>query len=240
MATRVLVMGASGRTGREIVRGVLSAEGLELVGAIAQRHSGQDVGLVAGREAVGMTVVPSLHQALQETQADVLIDFSTAATTESAVFEALAANVRPIIGTTGLDDGWVRELATETGRRQLGGAAIANFSLGMALMFELAERTVKVFADAEILELHSSHKKDRPSGTALKLAEVLGKDVPIHSVRLPGLVAHQEVLFGGQGEVLTLRHDALSREAYVPGVLLTVNKVMLDEAFYTDLRQVLQ
>ena len=127
-----------------------------------------------------------------------------------------------MIGTSGADLAPVDERARERG---LPVFFAPNFAIGAVLMMRLAAEAAAFLPRAEIVELHNEAKKDAPSGTARATAELLGGEVPVHSVRLPGLVAHQEVLFGGDGQLLTIRHDAFSREAYVPGVLLALERL---------------
>ena len=153
---------------------------------------------------------------------DAAIDFTRPDAVETNVRACLDAGVPCVIGTTGFDVDAIDAAAR--------GARVPcfhapNFSLGAVLMMQLAEEAAKVLPRAEIVELHNEAKRDAPSGTARTTAERLGGDVPIHSVRLPGLVAHQEVLFGGAAELLTIRHDAFGREAYVPGVLLALERL---------------
>lgn len=153
---------------------------------------------------------------------DVAVDFTRPDAVAGNVDACLAAGVPVVIGTTGFD----RELVDERARS----AGIPcfhapNFSRGADLMMRLAGEAARVFPRAEIVELHNEAKRDAPSGTAKATAERMGTDPAIHSIRLPGLVAHQEVVFGGPGETLTIRHDTLSREAFVPGVLLALDRV---------------
>ena len=150
---------------------------------------------------------------------DVLVDFTTPSTAVSNAREAVEAGVHVVIGTTGFDIDQLRGLS---------GANIfiaPNFAIGAVLMMQFAVEAARHFQKAEIIELHSHKKIDSPSGTAARTAELMGGDVPIHSVRLPGLVAHQEVILGDVGQTLTIRHDSTDRESFMPGVLLAVRKV---------------
>jgi 4-hydroxy-tetrahydrodipicolinate reductase len=150
------------------------------------------------------------------------VDFTTPDAVAANVEACLAAGVPVVIGTTGFDLG-----AIDEGARAAGVPCFyaPNFTQGAVLMMRFAEEAAKVFPRAEIVELHSDAKRDTPSGTSKATAERMGTDPPIHSIRLPGLVAHQEVVFGGTGETLTIRHDTMSREAFVPGVLLALERV---------------
>jgi 4-hydroxy-tetrahydrodipicolinate reductase len=151
--------------------------------------------------------------------ADVLVDFTQPDQALDNARTAVAAGVHVVIGTSGFD---------ATRLSELSGANVLfcpNFAIGAVLMMRLAAEASRFLPRAEIVELHNEAKRDAPSGTARATDELLGGGTPIHSVRLPGLVAHQEVLFGGDGQLLTIRHDAYSREAYVPGVLLALDKL---------------
>jgi 4-hydroxy-tetrahydrodipicolinate reductase len=176
---------------------------------------------------VGSVLGPALEAAgheLVETvgEADVAVDFTRPEAVEDNVRLCLEAGVPCVVGTTGFDRERVAALARVHG---LPVFVAPNFSLGAVLMMRFAEEAAKTMERAEIIELHHATKVDAPSGTAKATAERIGGDVPIHSVRLPGLVAHQEVIFGGPGETLTIRHDTTSREAFVPGVLLALEQV---------------
>ena len=153
-----------------------------------------------------------------------MVDFTVPDAVEANVAAALERGVPCVIGTTGFDHSQVDASARERG---LACFHAPNFALGAVLMMRFAADAAAYMPRAEIIELHNEAKKDAPSGTAKATAEALGGDAAIHSVRLPGLVAHQEVLFGGEGQLLTIRHDTFSREAFVPGVLLALEK--LDE-----------
>ncbi len=153
---------------------------------------------------------------------DAAIDFTRPDAVSANVDRCLGAGVPVVIGTTGFDHEAVDARAREAG---VACFHAPNFATGATLMMRFAEEASRVFARAEIVELHHESKRDAPSGTAKATAARMGTDPPIHSVRLPGLVAHQEVVFGGMGETLTIRHDTTSREAFVPGVLLALEKL---------------
>ena len=200
---RVAVAGAAGRMGTAVCEAVEGADGMTLVGR--------------ADPALGTTVAEVLADA------DVLVDFTQPASVLPNAREATAAGVHVVIGTTGFD------LAELDG---LGGANVLvapNFAIGAMLMMRFAAEAAELMPSAEIVELHHDKKLDSPSGTAARTAELMkkssGKDVPIHSVRLPGLVAHQEVILGAAGETLTIRHDALDRSSFMPGVLLAIRRV---------------
>jgi 4-hydroxy-tetrahydrodipicolinate reductase len=155
-------------------------------------------------------------------QAEAMVDFTAPEAVEANVRTALQLGVPCVVGTTGWDPEPVGRAAAERGLQLF---VAPNFAVGAVLMMRLAADAARYLPRAEIVELHGEAKKDAPSGTAKATAELLPGDPPIHSVRLPGLVAHQEVLLGGEGQLLTIRHDAYSREAYVPGVLLALERL---------------
>jgi 4-hydroxy-tetrahydrodipicolinate reductase len=185
----------------------------------------------------------SLAQALEESRPDVVVDF----TVPSTVFEnarlCLEHDTHAVVGTTGLDAGQVEELRAAAARSR-GNCLIApNFAIGAVLMMEAAKLIAPHMPDCEIVELHHEAKLDAPSGTAKRTAELIagagGRKPPIHSVRLPGLVAHQEVLFGGLGQTLSVRHDSISRESFMPGVLIAVRRVGETDGLTVGLEHVL-
>ena len=195
----VAVAGAAGRMGEAVCLAVEAADDMELTGRADPRLD----------TAVGDVL----------DRADVLVDFTQPDTALANVREAVTAGVHAVVGTTGFD---VDEL------RGLSGANVfvaPNFAIGAVLMMRFAAEASRHMAKAEIVELHHDRKLDAPSGTAARTAELMEGDVPIHSVRLPGLVAHQEVILGDVGQTLTIRHDSIDRESFMPGVLLAVRSV---------------
>ncbi len=212
--TRVMVTGADGRMGRQVVTAVTEADDMELV---AQA----DPALTPD----GATLFTSVDEAIAATAPDVAVDFTVPSAAFGTVGACLAAGVHCVVGTTGMTDAQMDELTAlaESGQANL--IVAANFAVGAVLMMRFAEEASRFMESAEIVELHHSAKVDAPSGTAAQTAEAMHGDVPIHSVRLPGLVAHQEVILGGLAETLSIRHDSLSRECFMPGVLMAVRAV---------------
>ncbi len=209
---RVAVAGAAGRMGATVCDAVEAAGGLELSGR-ADPKLGVEVGEVLGG-------------------ADVLVDFTVPDTALANALLCLEAGVHAVIGTTGFDLGALREGAERSWDGGEGPRAFVapNFAIGAVLMMELGRRVAEHMPEVEIVELHHDRKLDRPSGTAARTAELLaaaGANVhePIHSVRLPGLVAHQELIFGGVGQTLTIRHDSIDRASFMPGVVLACRRV---------------
>ena len=175
---------------------------------------------------VGRVLAPALeaagHELVELGEAEAMVDFTGPEAVEGNVVAALERGVPCVIGTTGFDHARIDALARE---RALACFHAPNFALGAVLMMRFAREAAAYMPRAEIIKLHNETKRDAPSGTAKATADALGGDAAIHSVRLPGLVAHQEVLFGGEAQLLTIRHDTFSREAFVPGVLLALDKL---------------
>jgi 4-hydroxy-tetrahydrodipicolinate reductase len=184
-----------------------------------------NVALYGRTGKVGSVLGPALeaagHRLVELGKAEAMVDFTAREVVVEHVERALEAGVPCVVGTTGWDPATVDAPAREKGVAVL---YAPNFALGAVLMMRLAEQAARYLPRVEIIELHGEQKKDAPSGTAKATAERMG-GAAIHSVRLPGLVAHQEVLLGGEGQLLTIRHDAFSREAYVPGVLLALERL---------------
>jgi 4-hydroxy-tetrahydrodipicolinate reductase len=196
---RILVLGAAGRVGTALVPRLAEAG-----------HDVTKVGRGADWTAEG-------H--------DAAIDFTTPDAVRGNVERCLVAGVPCVVGTTGLGDADLAALDTVAREHGVACFVAPNFALGAVLMMRFAAEAARYFPRAEIVELHHEAKHDAPSGTAKATAEALPGEAPIHSVRLPGLVAHQEVLFGAEGQLLTIRHDTFSREAFVPGVLLALERL---------------
>jgi 4-hydroxy-tetrahydrodipicolinate reductase len=248
MTIRVAVSG-TGNMGREVLAAVTHEPELEPVGVLEKFSSEDSIALPGDAGTVPLSADPP--SLLERTRPEVIIDFSNAAWTPLVVDAALERGVRLVIGTTGLPDRWLDELGTRCRERGVGAVVAANFAIGAVLMIHMAKIAARFFDAAEIVELHHDRKVDAPSGTSLTTArEMLSargkpfeRNVPeketladtraaavegvtIHSVRLPGLVAHQEVIFGRQGQTLTIRHDSTGRESFMPGVLLAAREVM--------------
>lgn len=175
---------------------------------------------------VGRVLAPALeaagHRLVALDTADAMVDFTVPEAVEPNVRAAVEKRVPCVIGTTGFDRERIDKLARDA---DVACFHAPNFALGAVLMMRFAQEAAALMPRAEIIELHGDQKRDAPSGTAKATAERIGGEPSIHSVRLPGLVAHQEVLFGGDGQLLTIRHDTFSREAFIPGVLLALEKL---------------
>ncbi|MEB3247899.1 MAG: 4-hydroxy-tetrahydrodipicolinate reductase [Merismopediaceae bacterium] len=254
----VVVNGAAGKMGREVIKTVAQAEDMMLVGAVDANPAlqGQDIGEVVG---IGPLEVPILNDlqsvlvlATQEKVQGVMVDFTHPNAVYENVRSAIAYGVRPVVGTTGLSAEQIQDLSEFAEKASTGCLIAPNFAIGVLLMQQAAVQAAKYFDHVEIIELHHNQKADAPSGTAIKTAEMLAElgksynaplvtekelitgarggngpeNIPIHSVRLPGLLAHQEILFGAPGQIYTLRHDASDRSCFMPGVLLGIRKVI--------------
>jgi 4-hydroxy-tetrahydrodipicolinate reductase len=175
---------------------------------------------------VGSVLGPALeeagHELVELDEADAMVDFTAPDVVVQNIKSALGAGVACVVGTSGWDTDEVASLSVEAG---LPVFYAPNFAIGAVLMMRFAGEAAAHFPRAEIVELHNEAKKDAPSGTAKATAELIGGDAAIHSVRLPGLVAHQEVIFGGEGQLLTIRHDTTGRESFADGVLLALEKL---------------
>ncbi|MCZ6472502.1 MAG: 4-hydroxy-tetrahydrodipicolinate reductase [SAR324 cluster bacterium] len=238
MGIRVLVNGAKGRMGIQVVQTVQAEQGLNLTG---QTDLGDD-----------------LAEAIAEAKAQVVIDFTHPDSAYTNAETIINAGVHPVVGTTGFGEEEIEKLQAMSAERKLGGLIAPNFAIGAVLMMRFSAEAAKHLPHVEIIELHHDGKAEAPSGTAIKTAQMIAAarpnappakvkekelgpgargtknyPVPIHSVRLPGHVAHQETILGGLGETLRLRHDSISRECFMPGVMLAVRKVMdLDQLYY--------
>ena len=184
------------------------------------------VALLGAGGKVGSVLAPALvaagHELVDLDEAEAMVDFTQPDAVVANVSRALDAGVPCVVGTTGWEPKDVDARARDAG---LAVFYAPNFALGAVLLMRFAAEAAKLMPNAEIIELHADTKRDAPSGTAKATAELMGGNVPIHSVRLPGLVAHQEVVFGGQGQTLTIRHDTSSREAFLPGVLIALEQL---------------
>ncbi len=245
---RVVVRGALGRMGQEVVKAVCQEPGMQVVGAVEREVAGNSLALPGSSESVPFSA--DLDHILTSCQPDVMVDFTIAAAVMPAVRTATKRGVNLVIGTTGLTADDLNEIDQLAIAHKVGAVVAPNFALGAVLMIHLAKIAAKYLDYAEIIEMHHEKKADAPSGTALATARAMAaargkpllqppgkaaglasrgqqvEGVTVHSVRLPGLLAHQEVLLGGPGQTLTIRHDTISRECFMPGVLLAIKEVV--------------
>lgn len=239
MTINILINGASGKMGKTTVAAIAHESDLTLVATT--------------------TRADDLTTAIRQSHADVVIDWTTPASVFNNAKSIIAAGVHPVIGTTGLTDEQIAELTALCAEKKLGGVITPNFSIGAILMMKYAQLAAAYFPDVEIIEYHHPHKLDAPSGTAKKTAELIAKnklhkntsesidaalknnaargvhhhDIPIHAVRMTGVFANQQVIFGGNGETFILQHTTSDRNAMMPGVFLCCRNVMaLDHLVY--------
>lgn len=253
----VVVNGAAGKMGREVVKTVAQADDMTLFGAVDRNpiSMGQDAGELAGCGPLEVPITQDLEAILvaaaQEPELGVMVDFTHPKSVYDNIRSAIAYGIRPIVGTTGLNSKQINQLAEFADKASTACVIVPNFSIGMVLLQQAAIQASQYFDHVEIIELHHNQKADAPSGTAFQTAQMLselgktynlpavneseslpgargsvaGEGIRIHSVRLPGLIAHQEVIFGAPGQIYTLRHDTSDRACYMPGVLLAIRKV---------------
>ncbi|MCH7945901.1 MAG: 4-hydroxy-tetrahydrodipicolinate reductase [Armatimonadetes bacterium] len=238
---RVVVVGAAGRMGSETLRTITDADDMEVALAVDR---GQNV-----RSPVeGVSLIEFLPDPVEG--CDVLVEFTHAESATEHAVRAANSGVCPIIGASGLSNLQQEEVADACRLNGVGGVLVPNFAIGAVLMMRFAQEAARWLPDAEVIEMHHDRKIDAPSGTAVRTAELISEarrtakrpdptttikhegargasvsDVNVHSVRLPGLVAHQQVVFGGEGEVLTIKHDSISRTSFMQGVKLAIRKV---------------
>jgi 4-hydroxy-tetrahydrodipicolinate reductase len=267
----VIVNGAAGKMGREVIKAVAAAEDMTLYGALDRNPEvmGLDAGELVGHGTFGVPITDEMESTLaaasQEKQPGVMVDFTHPSSVYKNVRAAIAYGVCPVVGTTGLSPEQLADLAEFADKASTGCLVVPNFSIGMVLLQQAAVQASQYFDHVEIIELHHNQKADAPSGTAIKTAELLaelgktynpaaveekehldgargslaGENIRIHSVRLPGLIAHQEVMFGAEGQVYTLRHDTSDRKCYMPGVLLSIRKVLQLQTLIYGLEKIL-
>lgn len=244
---RVVVTGACGKMGRETIRAVLADPELELAGAVDVQEIGRDLGEVIGSIPLGINICDDLSGLLGTGRIDVLVDFTNPQVVYNNICTAIQHQVSVVIGTTGLTENHLESIRSEAEAAAAAVLYVPNFAIGAVLLMRLSQQVAKYMPEVEIIEMHHNQKHDAPSGTSLRTAELIieartygsspgvqeylkipgvrGGEIEgihIHSVRLPGLVAHQEVIFGGLGQTLTIRHDSYNRESFMPGVVLAI------------------
>ena len=221
--------GALGRMGRESCAAIAAASDMVLVAGLARRHAGEPVSSHVASVPRNALLYDDGAQMCADAQPDVVVDFTTYPDTVRIATTVVERGVAAVVGSTGWTSADRAKLAQACARAGAPACLAPNFALGAVLMMRFAEEAAAHFPTAEIVELHHEGKRDAPSGTARLTAERMhrasGRNVPIHSVRLSGLVAHQEVLLGGTGELLTIRHDSLSRESFMNGMLLAIRRI---------------
>ncbi|WP_026573258.1 4-hydroxy-tetrahydrodipicolinate reductase [Bacillus sp. UNC438CL73TsuS30] len=263
---KVIIAGPRGRMGREAVMLAANTEHFELAAVVDYKFDGKQLNDIQGFQLpIEVPVFGNLESCLQHIKADVLIDLTTPEVGMHHTKTALQYNVRPVVGTTGFSKSDLEELERICTEKEIGCIIAPNFAIGAVLMMKFSQMAAKYFQDIEIIELHHDQKLDAPSGTAVKTAEMIaevreakkqghqneketitgarGADfdgMHIHSVRLPGLVAHQQVLFGSDGQTLTIRHDSYNRASFMSGVKVAVETVMNLKTFVYGLENILE
>ena len=248
---KIVVAGFKGKMGATATKMVLEKADFILVGVLDPLSTEKSLSELAAYPGVAVPIFNTKEALVASVSADVWIDFTIPAVALENTQFALEHRISPVVGTTGITESELGALKVLAEEQQIGGLIAPNFAIGAVLMMEFAQKAAQYFPDVEIIELHHDQKLDAPSGTALKTAELISasrqakpqghpeekellagargaefEGMHIHSVRLPGLIAHQEVLFGGVGEGLTLRHDSYDRESFMTGVALGCRKVI--------------
>lgn len=265
MTIRVAIAGPRGKMGQEAVHTVMNHEEMELVAVLDYKDIGAtlaDTNLFPASYAIPVYI--DMEKMHTETKPEVLVDLTSPEAVYRHTKQAMSLNIRPVVGTTGFSDEELKELSDLAKNTKLGCIIAPNFAVGAVLMMKFAEQAAKYLPDIEIIEMHHDQKLDAPSGTAMKTAHLIAAHRPtheqghvheketlegargadydgmrIHSVRLPGLVAHQQVLLGGEGQLLTIRHDSFNRGSFMSGVVLSIQTVVEIEKLIYGLEHII-
>lgn len=247
---KVLVNGAAGKMGRIMSAGIMAAEDMQVVAAVDIKGDNRDLGVLTGGEANGVIIGDNLEKAINTYRPDVMVDFTNPQAVLKNLRTALPLGLATVVGTTGLGEHELAEVDELAQKHQVAVFLTANFALGAVLMMRFAREAARYFPHVEVIELHHDQKLDAPSGTALTTLKMIAEEremfqqgapnefekisgsrggdfqgARVHSIRLPGYVASQEVIFGAAGQILSVRHDAMNRECFLPGLLLAIRKV---------------
>lgn len=264
MNKRVLVNGACGRMGQEVVKTIVNDTADELVGVCDKNNEGKDIKKLLSLPGPEVIIEGDLLSSIKKREVDIIIDFTTPAVVMDNIELGLSNGINMIVGTTGITEVDLQRIDKLACDNDVAALIIPNFAIGAVLMMRFAAEAAKYLNNVEIIELHHDQKVDAPSGTAVKTAELInynrirnqqnnideieklpgarGGDsngIKIHSVRLPGLIAHQEVIYGTEGQSLTIRHDSYNRKSFMPGVKLALDKVMGIKGLVYGLEKVL-
>ncbi|WP_456278565.1 4-hydroxy-tetrahydrodipicolinate reductase [Bacillus sp. AK128] len=262
---KIVIAGPRGRMGKEALQLIHSTEHFSLVGAVDRVNGGKLISDIDGLPPLNAPIFEDIETCLQQVRPDVLLDLTTPEIGRKHTKIALEYGVRPVVGTTGFSSQDLAELQELAQQKELGAIIAPNFAIGAVLMMKFSQMAAKYFQDIEIIELHHDQKLDAPSGTGIKTAEMMaevrekkqqghpdekehikgarGADfegIRLHSVRLPGLIAHQEVLFGGDGQTLTIRHDSYNRASFMSGVKLAIETVMKVDLLVYGLENIME
>ena len=266
MTIKVAIAGARGRMGTTAIQAITEAPDMEVVAALDYKFEGQYIkdGAIVP-DGGGIPIYTSLAHLADFDKPDVLLDVTDPDAVFQNATEAISFGIRPVIGTSGLTAEEIDTLTDMAQKAQIGGIIAPNFSIGAVLMMKFSVMAARYLGDIEILEMHHDRKLDAPSGTAVKTADMIkdvrtphiqghpeeqehqpgarGADVDgmkIHSIRLPGLLAHQQVLLGGEGELLSIRHDSFDRKSFMPGIIMAIRHVMEGEDFIYGLENIIE
>lgn len=263
---KIGVVGALGKMGKEIVKAVLNAEDTELVMAVDIFEQGNDIGEIVIGKTVGVNIQSDIEEAIKTQKPDVVIDFTQPKTIYENICKYMNQKVKSVIGTTGLSDEQIKNIEKMSKENNTACLIAPNFSTGAVLLMMFAKQAAKYFSNAEIIELHHNQKKDAPSGTAIKTAQLMAEansdftfgncpetetiqgargatseaNIHIHSVRMPGYIASQEVIFGAMGQIFKIKHDTMDRSCYMSGILLAVRYVFENNEFIYGLDNIMQ
>ncbi|WAA10575.1 4-hydroxy-tetrahydrodipicolinate reductase [Fervidibacillus albus] len=262
---KIVLAGPRGKMGREAIQMIEKTDQFQLVAVIDRINNGRKLSDLIPEVKTDCQVYTDANECYKETEPDCLLELSVAEAAYEHAIAAIRYGVRPVIGATGLSHGQLTDLEREANSRNIGCIVAPNFAIGAILMMKFAQLAAKHFSDVEIIELHHDEKRDAPSGTALKTAEMIqtvrqerrqghpeekeklhgvrGGDysgMKIHSVRLPGLVAHQQVMFGSVGETFTIRHDSYNRTSFMAGVKKSLETVIHIDTFVYGLENILE
>lgn len=262
---KLLINGAAGKMACELIRTLQYEKDITIVGAVDISHIGEDCGLVAGCGSVSVVITNDLQQTIDTVKPDVAIDFTNASVIKSNIEVMLKNKLNVVVGASGLDEESAAKYGEIAQKNDRGLIVAPNFAIGAVLMMEFSKIAARFMQNAEIIELHHDGKLDSPSGTAIKTAELMKNqsaykppmdedkyfekipgargaqidNIHIHSVRLPGLIAHQEVIFGGNSEILTIKHDSMNRQSFMPGVVLSIRKAVETKGCVYGLEKIL-
>lgn len=248
---KIIVAGPRGRMGKEAVKMVQETEEFELVSVLDHKNDGKLLSQLEEFPNIDVPIFTNMEECLQKSNADVLVDLTIPESGYIHTKTAILYGVRPVVGTTGFTKEQLEELTNLAVEKEIGCIIAPNFAIGAVLMMKFSQMAAKYFPDVEIIELHHDQKLDAPSGTAVKTAQMITESrekkeqghpneketlagarganidgMHIHSVRLPGLIAHQQVLFGADGQTLTIRHDSYNRASFMSGVKVSIETVL--------------
>lgn len=258
MTIKIILAGPRGKMGTSAVNMILNNDDFELVACLDHKHENKTLNEILPQFKEEIPIYTDVKQLFTNIKADVFVDLTIPEVGYKHTLAALENNLRPVVGTSGFSDEEINNLTNLAKEKNIGGIIAPNFAVGAVLMMEFSKQAAKYFPDVEIIEKHHDNKVDAPSGTAIKTLELINSvrdekaqghpdeyeilkgargaqsnGIHVHSIRLPGLVAHQEVIFGGKSQLLTIKHDSFDRESFMDGIELSINKVLeLEELVY--------